>query len=192
MKKIMIVCVLLISSYALRAQTDAHFGLKGGLNVSNLKVGNTYLDSKTSAFGGAFFHIHLDRVIALQPEVMISGQGAQQVIDGTNRITSLTYMNVPVLVQYMFGDGFRLQTGPQAGMLLSARYNNGASKIDVQNSYKSGDFSWVFGGSYVSPSSGWGVDARYNLGLTNINEGATIVNNRVFQLGAIYQFKRHL
>ena len=183
---------MLFSSYALMAQTDAHFGLKGGLNVSNLKVGNTYLDSRTSVYGGAFFHIHLDRVIALQPELVISGQGAQQVIDGTTRVTSLTYMNVPVLVQYMFGNGFRLQTGPQAGILLSARYNNGSSKIDVQNSYKSGDFSWALGGSYVSPSSGWGVDARYNIGLTNINMGPTIVNNRVFQLGAIYQFQRHL
>ena len=36
------------------------------------------------------------------------------------RALRLNYINVPVL-QYMFGDGFRLQTGPQLGILTNAK-----------------------------------------------------------------------
>ena len=50
------------------------------------------------------------------------------------------------------------------------------------------DFSWVFGASYIT-TMGIGFDARYNLGLSNINESDAVkVKNRVFSVGLFYQF----
>jgi hypothetical protein len=51
------------------------------------------------------------------------------------------------------------------------------------------DVSWAFGIGYIAPS-GFGVDARYNLGLTSISDGDNSVKNSVFQLGILYQFRK--
>ncbi|HSC39395.1 MAG TPA: hypothetical protein VLD19_16040, partial [Chitinophagaceae bacterium] len=57
------------------------------------------------------------------------------------------------------------------------------------DSYKTFDLSWVFGAGYLT-KSGFGIDVRYNLGLTDINDagGSTSIHNRVFAVGAFYQF----
>jgi hypothetical protein len=49
------------------------------------------------------------------------------------------------------------------------------------------DLALSFGASYVFPATGWGIDARYNLGLSNINKNGTVNStNRGFQLGIFY------
>ncbi len=81
----------------------------------------------------------------------------------------------------MFDNGFRLQAGPQVGFLIRA---------DNKNDYKPIDFGLSAGASYVFPPTGFGVDARYNFGLTNINKnGAVNSTNRGFQFGIFYIFK---
>jgi hypothetical protein len=45
------------------------------------------------------------------------------------------------------------------------------------------------GASYVVPSTGFGIDARYNIGLTNINKNSDVNStNRGLQLGIFYIF----
>src|SRR5688500_2205328 len=83
------------------------FGLKGGVNLANFKVeDNDNTDSRTGFHVGGLAHIHLNKTWALQPEVVFSSQGAE--VGGTK--WKANYVNIPVLAQYMFGDGFRLQT----------------------------------------------------------------------------------
>jgi len=99
------------------------------------------------------------------------------------------YLNLPGLGMYMFNSGFRLETGPQVGILLSAKYKKGTVSEDIKNGYKDVDFAWVFGGGYIMPS-GFGFDARFNLGLAKINDDASAKRaSRVFQVGVFYQFK---
>src|SRR4029077_5243598 len=102
-------------------------------------------------------------------------------------ISKLNYINVPVLGQYMFADGFRLQTGPQVGILTTAKTQNGDLEVDYDNAYKNLDFGWSFGASYIT-HSGLGFDGRYNLGITDIGKNNSDLKNRVWQLGLFYQF----
>jgi hypothetical protein len=55
--------------------------------------------------------------LALQPEAVYSSQGAKYTVNGAEHTLSLNYINIPLQIQYMFDNGFRLQTGPQAGFL---------------------------------------------------------------------------
>jgi hypothetical protein len=89
----------------------------------------------------------------------------------------------------MVGDGFRIETGPQPGIMVAAHAKSGGNSVSVKDEFKSFDFSWVFGVGYIA-SSGLGVDARYNLGLSNIDDvsGGGTEHNRVFALGVFYQF----
>lgn len=185
MKKTVVLFVLAtISSFILNAQ-QTHFGLKAGLNLSSVAVDNGEdLDTKAGLHVGGLAHIHISKHFALQPELVYSMQGGK---DGDYKL-KLNYLNVPVLAQYMTNDGFRLQTGPQIGFLTKAKTKFNDVEVNVTDELSSIDFSWVFGASYLFPQ-GIGIDARYNLGLTDINDDSgDDLHNRVFQIGLFYQF----
>jgi len=160
-----------------------NLGIKGGLNYFNVHNDDgTKYDSRFGYHFGLLGHIHFDNHFAIQPEIVYSTQGARYTNENGNTNYYLDYINVPVLFQYMFDNGFRLQAGPQVGFLISASEN--------KDNLKSIDFALSFGASYVIPSTGFGVDARYNLGLSNINENSDVNStNRGFQLGLFYIFK---
>ena len=179
--------ILFSTSYA--QKLHPHFGFKAGFNVADLKVENSNnLDPRASFYFGGLAHLHFSRHFALQPELIFCGQGAKGESAGQDYSINLNYINLPVLAQYMTGTGFRLQTGPQVGALISANSKVGDNSTDIKDNYNKIDFSWVFGASYVS-NSGLGADVRYNLGLNNINDAsATKIQNRVLAIGLFYQF----
>jgi hypothetical protein len=186
MKKILCIVSGIISfSVAINAQ-QTHFGVKAGLNSASVKVtdGDDY-DSKVGFYLGGLAHIHLTRHFAVQPELIYSTQGGK---DGDDFKLKLNYINVPVLVQYMFNEGFRLETGPQVGFLVTAKTKSGDTEFDVKDDLQSIDFAWTFGAGYLFPS-GFGIDLRYNIGISNISENNTFeARNRVLQAGVFYQF----
>lgn len=176
----------------------AQFGIKAGVNLANVK--SELYSNSTSRIGvnaGIFSHIHLSPHLAIQPEVSYSQQGYEQDLTSNLSVTTkLDYVNVPVLVQYMYR-GLRLETGPQIGFLIHSKadYTDGREQ-DLKSYLQSTDFSWDFGTSYLT-TAGVGVFARYNLGINNINKKIEVagvsnstINNRVWQFGLFYQFQK--
>jgi hypothetical protein len=163
-------------------------GIKGGVNVYNVhNDDNTKYDPRTGIHFGLLGHIHFNSQFAFQPEIVYSAQGAT--LDNGNTKFNFDYVNIPLLFQYMFDNGFRLQAGPQVGLLISAKAKNDNNTTDIKSDLKPIDFGVSIGASYVVPSTGFGIDARYNLGLSNINkESAVNSTNRGVQLGLFYIF----
>lgn len=188
MKKISLFFCTLFITVSIFAQQSA-IGLKGGLNVSNLSNSSGYdMGSKLGFNGGLLAHIHLAPSLALQPEAVYSSQGAKYTVNGDEHTLSLNYINLPVQVQYMFNNGFRLQTGPQVGFLAGVKdkVNDEETGFFTSQDFKTVDFSWSAGLGYLS-TSGLGVDARYNFGISDINNvGSNELRNNVFQLGLFY------
>lgn len=190
MKKLCLFAAILLATNAMYAQVGTtHFGIKAGVNLANLEIKDAADgDHRTGFHAGGLAHIHVARNFAIQPELVFSLQGREQTIGGNEYRTNLSYINLPVLLQYMAGNGFRLQTGPQLGLLVSAETKVNDVEMDVKDSYKTPDVSWAFGASYLT-NAGIGFDARYNLGLSNIYDvGSGEIRNRVWQLGLFYQF----
>ncbi len=186
MKKISFLIATVLISSALFAQTNAKFGLKGGLNIASLKVEDEESsDSRLGLHLGALAHIHLAPQFALQPEVVYSQQGLKTNVTDDETTFKLDYINIPLMLQYMFSNGFRIETGPQLGFLVNAQVGS----LDNKDDYKSTDVSWGLGLGYLS-YSGLGIGARYNFGLTNINEfdPSNKLTNRVGQIGLFYMF----
>jgi hypothetical protein len=179
-----VLCLAGTSALAQRAQ----LGIKGGLNISNLSHDWDWdADAKVGAHAGLLIHIPMDRPLALQPEVVFSMQGAEY----GDRDVELNYLNVPFLFMYKFPEGFRLETGPQVGVLLSAEQDdNDFIERDIEHRMKKTDLGWAFGLGYLS-RTGLGVDLRYNLGLTEIYKPGypNDVTNQVWQIGLFYQFR---
>lgn len=189
MKKLFLVVASLCGVVITHAQ-HPHWGIKGGINIANLNANRgTDPDARVGIHVGGLAHIHLSEHFALQPELMYSHQGAEREVGNALYKTKLHYVNVPVLLQFMTGSGFRLQTGPQFGALLSAKSKVNDTETDADDNFKTPEFSWSFGASYVT-MKGLGFDARYNHGITNINDNPGVeYRNRVFQLGVFYQFR---
>ena len=189
MKKLFLILTCVCAFVATRAQ-HPHWGIKGGINVANIDIENgSDPNARVGIHLGGLAHIHLSEHFALQPELMYSNQGAERSTNNAEFKTKLHYINIPVLLQFMTGSGFRLQTGPQLGVLMGARYKVNDIETDIDDNYETPDFSWSFGASYVT-RKGLGFDARYNHGISNINDApGERYTNRVFQFGVFYQFR---
>ncbi len=178
-------CILEISAVA-----QVHPGIKVGGNIADLHGDESGAHSKVGLHVGVLAHIHLSDEFALQPELVYSRQGVKSRVSGNDVSLHLDYLNLPVLIQYMFSNGFRIQTGPQFGFMLSAEAQSGNQSQDVKNQYNSIDLSLPVGVGYIA-DSGFGVDLRYVVGLSNVSENDdNKVTNGVLQLGVFYQFGR--
>ncbi|WP_372906053.1 porin family protein [Rhodohalobacter sp.] len=181
---ISIITIMVLAAGTVTAQ-HTNIGIKGGLNSYNINSDNgSGFDSKIGLHIGLLGHIHLKDQIAFQPELVYSMQGTES----GNTDINLDYINIPLLFQYMYDNGFRIQAGPQLGFLLNAKAENGSS-VDIKDDFKTMDLGLSVGASYVHTPTGFGVDARYNLGLSDISENSSNeLTNRGVQLGVFYLF----
>jgi hypothetical protein len=185
--------VLIAAGSAMFASAQIQYGVKAGYNLANLSFSPSQsgVSSLSNFNGGVFASIPLFSSGFLQPEILYSGQGASfsDSLVGSGKV-NYGYLNVPVLFKYQLESGLFAETGPQVGFLLSAKETAGGQSADLKSTSQSVDFSWAFGIGYKLPM-GFGIDARYNLGLTNISkesQGSGTVKNSVFQFGLFYQF----
>ena len=182
---ISIIAIMVMAVGTAEAQS-VNVGTKIGLNSYSINNDSgPGFDSKIGIHAGLIGHIHLNEQLGLQPELVYSMQGAKS--GDTN--LNLDYLNVPVLFQYMFDNGFRLQAGPQVGILVRGKAENGNSTVDIKDDFKSIDAGLSFGAGYIHTPSSFGIDVRYNLGLNDISESAaTESNSRGLQVGIFYLF----
>ncbi len=189
MKKIMILSATIFLMMQAQAQ-DAHFGIKGGLNASSLSYpNNSDMQTKIGFNAGLLAHIHTSsKMWAIQPELYYSSEGAKSK-SNSNVSLNLGYLNLPVLIQYMFDNGFRLEAGPQVGFLVSAKSMVGNTSTDIKNKMQSAVFSIPLGLGYLT-TGGLGFDARYNFGISNIykSDYGPKEHSNVFQFDIFYQF----
>lgn len=165
--------LVVITSAAAWAQASVALGVKGGLNFANINtnsVGAAY-SSRTGYHAGAFVNIKLTK-IAIQPEVIYSVQGA----DAATGNYELGYINVPILLKFYLIGGLNLQAGPQFGFLSSAT----SGGVDIKNLVESSETSVALGAGF--DISNFVIDARYNLGLSDVDKASTEAKNQVFQL----------
>ncbi len=187
MKKTIIFIASLFLLLSVQAQ-QANFGIKGGVNISQLHFNdNTSTNSKAGINVGVLAHIHASKTWAIQPELFYSLEGAKAK-SNTKIIYNLNFLNVPVLLQYMFQNGFRLEFGPQIDFLLNSKTKSGDVRVN-NHSFETTALSIPLGVGFLG-ASGFGLDARYVFGLSNLNsdKDGTVIQSNVFQLGVFYQF----
>jgi hypothetical protein len=193
MRKISLALALFFISFMADAQAPK-FGLKAGLNIADISSdAGTKFNNKLGLNAGLLAHIHLSPQFALQPEVVYSAQGGKYSYNPPlggveEHELGLDYINIPLNIQYMFDNGFRLQTGPQVGFLINVKdkYNGQETEFFNSDDFNNIDLSWTAGIGYLS-QTGFGIDARYNFGLSNINEvGTSKLKNNVIQIGLFY------
>jgi hypothetical protein len=194
---VLIVCALITTQAYSQAQLA--LGLKAGVNMANLDVNSDVeanYNNRTGYHGGAFLLIKLAKV-GIQPEILFSKQGSNFKFNGQDYESNFDYINVPVMIKLYTVMGINLQIGPQISFLSSAggdaidKSANGGTGGTITASedlYKSSDFSANFGVGWDLPF-GLTIDARYNLGLSKIQDNPNIdaTKNQVIQISLGYK-----
>jgi hypothetical protein len=184
MKRIALTLFIFSISFASWAQDESKggggigIGIKGGLNFAGVTDPQGFeFDNRTGILVGAYVPIMFNKGFGIQPEIIFSSQGAKFESD----VSKYNYVNIPLLLQWRFLKIIKLQVGPQIGFLTSAEVDGN----DVAEFLKDTDLSLAFGAEVLLPL-GLMAGARYNLGLTDINDGFPTIDdniqNRVLQL----------
>jgi hypothetical protein len=178
-------------------QNSIHFGLKSGLNITNIAISK--YNNKAGVHAGIFGEFKFNN-FAVQPELLYSLQGAQYSTEVLNIVSAtykcnFHYLHIPLMLKYYVIDGLAFEIGPQLGLLLSAKseetFGNLSDSDELKDFTNDIDFSFNFGASYKIPSIPLGFYARYSLGLTDIFVNKLLNEpgkTRVFQVGAFVKF----
>lgn len=193
MKKILLTLFLLFSLMTMTNAQD--IGVSLGTNFSNV-AGDGVInpDSKFNFTLGLFAEFMIADNLGLQPELVLSGQGYKFIDDdGTGTDfewkQKLSYLNVPVLLNYYIVDNFYLQAGPYLGVLRGADLNiSGSLGIlggNNKDGFESTDFGFIVGAGFKMDKTSIGF--RYQLGASDIVPNSDI-QNRVFNVALGYRF----
>lgn len=158
------------------AQAQTRFGVRGGLNVSNISFDN--LPDRGERFGfhaGVFADVPLiPDFIQLQPEVSYSGKGAAFKFLGDDKTLNMEYVDLLLPVAFRLGS-LDLQVGPFASYLISTPDYEVFDNTDVVvDAFKKTDVGLTAGLSYNFDRLMVGI--RYNQGLVDITND----NGRTF------------
>ncbi|MCB0465981.1 MAG: PorT family protein [Aequorivita sp.] len=207
MKKLFFITVISILSIPAMKAQEVRIGAKGGVNFSTYS-GDDLGDvkSRTGFHIGGLVEVPISERFSVQPEVLFSSQGAKYDEEGTEggvdyayKVTqTLDYIQVPVMAKFYVAEGFAIEAGPQVGFLASSKgeYEGTLGGVTVSgdedlDNVSSIDVSLGGGLSYRLPM-GVFFGARYNYGLTNLNDGDNSdnqkIHNNVLQLSAGYSF----
>lgn len=152
-------------------------GAKAGLNINKID-GQSYKSGfNYNYLLGGFMQFNFSKRFGLQPEVNFVqstsefSNDASNVYDdlfsdGSQKKAKLDYLKIPLLLNINVGPSKRvkLQIGPQVGSLLHQNIDSLKENRDI---FKKGDWAAV-GGLWIQLPF-INIGARYELGLTNLN-----------------------
>lgn len=173
-----IVLLLLITQLTTAQELRPHLGVKGGINLSNMHLGNVSEENAlTSYHAGLFYRWQLFKKIAVQPEFLYSPTGAQITYNRDNVSGTVVYtlrnITLPLLLQVNINKFFKVHLGPYAGLLINVGVINKTSR-QLSNFEKEVSYSnfhpldYGFAGGAEFEFAFINIGLRYNLGLQNI------------------------
>ena len=160
--------------------SDIKFGIKGSYINANYGADADDGDARSGFYLGGLIDFSVSEKFHIQPELLYTMEGSAETD------TDLNFLRIPVMAKIYADKGFSVQAGPQFGFV--------AGGGEIKRYLKSMDIGLGFGGAYELPT-GLFFDARYNVGLTDLNdfpagsgvEGFKITQNS-FHIGLGYRF----
>jgi hypothetical protein len=170
MKKLLFFTAIVLFGFTYVSAQDINFGAKAGVNFATITGDDLDSFSSRTAFHLGFVaEIGITETFSFQPELLYSAQGSDYSEDSFEGSLKVDYLNLPLMAKFYVAEGFSLEAGPQVGFLLSAKdvYDDGED--DWKDITKGIDFGLNFGVGYKL-ENGLNFGARYNLGLSDLND----------------------
>ncbi len=177
----------------LPSNAQVFLGLKGGISANNFEAphfDDSFYDTYPNLLGGLAVEWHLSKKIAVQPEILYAGQGAE--IEDDEAALKLNYLNIPILVKYYFFPKFYIGSGFQLSYLIKEKKsfaeldNEFHPTFDDEEHIKSRDIGIPVGIGYNSKAN-LQLELRYVSGLSNVFENPLLESkNRSVQFTVTY------
>ena len=175
----------------LSANAQFKFGVGGGLNVSN--VDGPYIsetESRIGFNGGFLMEVKLPVKLGFEADILFSTKGTKDIlfkdINGNSigpTDLKFSYIDIPVVIKIYMAKVLSFQLGGQYSVLL----NSSSLEAYGDEKWKGRDLSVVFGlGLDVLKIH---VSARYNYGLTSIDDAGSDIKNNMLTFCAGYWIK---
>jgi hypothetical protein len=127
---------------------DIEFGIKAGINISNVwddRNEEFTADSKFGLAGGVFLGIPIGRFLGIQPEILFSqkgfhGSGSFLTVPYTFKRTT-SFLDIPIQAQFKPTQYFTFLVGPQFSYLFHQRdeYSFGSNSTVLEEEFKNDD-----------------------------------------------------
>ena len=205
MKKIVLLALCLLASYAVEAQ---YIGLKAGYNYATLK-GNVSDGANFKPYHGYYAGITLEfplsNLFSLQVEGIYNRRGANITSNTYGKAKlNLDYLSLPVLARFNVGKGINLHIGPQLEYRIDKPNFYFDAGTDPVTRVKDDaldiiDGAMTVGIAYMT-DAGWFFEARWVQGLTSVFEADETslthidispdynFKNRTLSVGVAYRF----
>lgn len=164
--------LLFVSITTLTFSQETQYGVRAGVNISNLDFtpdANFRNLHRNGFFFGGFVDYGFTESISVQVELQYSAEGAKA------DDLKADYIQMPIMLRYHLGDNFTIGAGPMASLKT---WKN-------QDAFSTFSFSAIGGVEYMITDELF-VDARFSYGITNMLdhdlEGLEAKNNN-FQIG---------
>jgi hypothetical protein len=144
-KTILITLGILSMTYAASAQDKLTFGIKAGVNYSNVydSEGDQFkADPKLGLAAGAFLSIPIGKYFGIQPEFLFSQKGFKAtgtMFGSTYKVTRTTnYIDVPLLLALKPTESITLLAGPQFAYLIKQKdvFSNPSGNFQQEKEFK--------------------------------------------------------
>lgn len=170
MKKILLLVCFIPS--LLKAQ----FGLKAGLNFTNVTNISSVNNQSSSGFNiGIFYATPYNKIIGSKTELVFSRQGYSYETKAITGKVNLDYIMLPSYLCINITRFFQIQVGMQVGYLMNANAdsvskngNSSAGDLNAALSYYNRFTYSIGGGIEIHPFKGTLVGARMNVSLNNL------------------------
>ncbi|WP_205511692.1 porin family protein [Longitalea arenae] len=179
------------SAFAQQQQTPAEddlspkFGIKGGVNLTNMYVQDVSDENMKVGFNAGFFaKLPVTKGFSIQPELLYTSKGAKETYDnfiqgeGEYRF-NLNYIELPVLAVFNVAKNFNLHVGPYVSYLVSANIKDleddgtieDITDLDAENFQR---FDYGLAGGLGIDISNFTIGARYSYGLREIGKSGSL------------------
>jgi hypothetical protein len=161
------------------------FGIKGGVNLTNMYVKDVSDENMKVGFNAGFFaKLPVTRGFSIQPELLYTSKGAKETynnfIEGKGEYRfNLNYIELPVLAVINVARNFNVHVGPYVSYLAAANIKDLKDNGTIQNvtDLKADNFNridyGVAGGLGIDISN-FTIGARYNYGFREIGKSGSL------------------
>lgn len=197
MKKIVLLALSLLLTIGVKAQHEEEtFTVQPrvGMNISTM---NDYNKAKFGYSFGMEIEYQIDDMWSLAGALMYSDQGGIDKSNGVKEVLDIDYVNVPITFNCYLLPGLAVKAGMQPAFRTKTSVTIDGSKTDVDWLLKQYGEDTKMSKFMLSVPVGISyeyknvvLDARYNIGLTDIFKEEGVMRNHVFQLTLGYKFEK--
>ena len=187
--KILAIVAIMFGANQIQAQTETKtsnttgFGIKGGVNFSNLYTNEVDDNNVLTGYNIGFFaQAPIASGVSLQPEINLTTKGSEfqynnALYQGSQRF-KLSYVEIPVLLKINLTENFSIHGGPYAAFLVDSKIidkdsNGNVNSVNQVNKDDLNKFDYGLSGGIGFDVDHFGLGIRYNYGLQTVGKERT-------------------